>query len=183
MDIIQLHNATVQECESGDLVQALSDIRDQGMARWIGASTTLPDLPELLKWGAFDVMQIPYSALQREHEDWISEAAKKGVGIIIRGGVAQGEYRVAGASQSPTWETFEKAALGELMEEGESRSTFVLRYTLSHPNADTIIVGTTSSNHLQENVDAVMRGPLSADVYTEAKRRLDASGESPAPVN
>ena len=183
LDIIQLHNATVQECEGGDLVQALSDIRDQGMARWIGASTTLPDLPELLRWGAFDVMQIPYSALQREHEDWIAEAAKKGVGIIIRGGVAQGDYRVAEASQSRTWETFDKAALGELMEEGESRSTFVLRYTLSHPNADTIIVGTTSSNHLQENVDAVMRGPLSADVYSEAKRRLDATGESPAPVD
>ncbi len=183
VDIIQLHNATVEECESGDLVQALSDIRDQGMARWIGASTTLPDLPELLRWGAFDVMQIPYSALQREHEDWIAEAAKEGVGIIIRGGVAQGEHRVDEAPLGPMWETFERANLVELMEEGESRSTFVLRYTLSHPNADTIIVGTTSPTHLQENVDAVMRGPLSADVYKETKRRLDTAGESPAPVN
>ena len=182
VDIIQLHNATAEECEAGDLVQALSDIRDQGMARWIGASTTLPELPTLLSWGVFDVMQIPYSALQREHEDWITKAAQDGVGIIIRGGVAQGEHGSATA-QSATWETFDRASLGELMEEGESRSTFILRYTLSHPNVDTIIVGTTRPAHLRENIDAVTRGPLSADVYAEAKRRLDAAGESPAPVN
>ena len=37
IDIIQLHNATVEECEKGDLVRALSDIRDQGMVKWIGS--------------------------------------------------------------------------------------------------------------------------------------------------
>ena len=181
LDIIQLHNATVEECEAGGLVQALSDIRDQGMVRWIGASTTLPDLPTLLSWGVFDVMQIPYSALQREHEDWIAKAAQEGVGIIIRGGVAQGEHGMSRGS-SDTWETFDRASLHELMEDGESRSSFVLRYTLTHPNADTVIVGTTRTDHLQENIDAVMRGPLSADVYAEAMRRLDAAGESPTPV-
>jgi aryl-alcohol dehydrogenase-like predicted oxidoreductase len=182
VDIIQLHNATAAECEAGGLVQALSDIRDQGMVRWIGASTTLPNLPTLLSWGVFDVMQIPYSALQREHEDWIAKAAQDGVGIIIRGGVAQGEHGL-GTGSSDTWKTFDRASLGELLEEGESRSAFVLRYTFSHPNADTIIVGTTRAAHLQENIDAAMRGPLLADVYTEAKCRLDAAGESPAPVD
>ena len=139
VDVIQLHNATVEECESGGVVEALTDIRDQGMVRWIGASTALPDLPKLLDWGVFDVMQIPYSALQREHEDWITKAGQSGVGIVIRGGVAQGEAGV-GKGKLDTWEMFEKASLDELLEDGESRSSFVLRYTLSHPNADTIIV-------------------------------------------
>ena len=180
VDILMLHNATAEECEAGGLVQALSDIRDQGMVQWVGASTRLPDLPTLLSWGVFDVMEIPYSALQREHEDWIAKAAQEGVGIIIRGGVAQGEHGVRGSSD--TWEIFDWAFLDELLEEGESRSVFVLRYTLSHPNADTVVVATTRTDHLQENIDAVMRGPLSADLYAEAKRRLDVAGESPAPV-
>lgn len=181
VDIIQLHNATVEECESGGVVQALNDIREQGMVRWIGASTTLPDLPTLLSWGVFDVMQIPYSALQREHEDWIAKAGQEGVGIVIRGGVAQGD-RGVGKGMSDPWRKFEQASLDELLEEGESRSAFVLRYTLSHPNADTIIVGTTRTEHLQENIDAVMRGPLSPGVYAETKLRLDQAGESPEPV-
>ena len=58
----------------------------------------------------------------------------------------------------------------------------MLRYTLSHPFAHTIIVGTTRSEHLQENLAAVARGPLPADTYAEAKRRLDRAGERPAPA-
>ena len=181
VDVIQLHNATVEECESEGVAQALNDIRDQGMVRWIGASTSLPDLPTLLDWGVFDVMQIPYSALQREHEDWITKAGQAGVGIVIRGGVAQGEVGV-GKGKFDTWGLFERASLDELLEAGESRSSFVLRYTLSHPQADTIIVGTTRIDHLQENIDAVIRGPLSSGVYEEAKLRLNKAGEKPAPV-
>ena len=58
----------------------------------------------------------------------------------------------------------------------------MLRYTLTHPHAHTIIVGTTRVEHLRENVEAVMRGPLSEDVYAEAKRRLDGIGQTPVPT-
>ena len=181
VDIMQLHNPTVEESEAGDLVDALNEMRTQGKVRWIGVSTTLPHLPIFLEWGAFDVMQIPYSALEREHEDWITKAAERGVGIIIRGGVARGEPGV-GTGVSDRWRTFEQAGLDELRENGESRSAFVLRFTLTHPQACTIIVGTTRLEHLRENVDAVLKGPLSAALYSEAKRRLDSVGETPALV-
>ena len=37
--------------------------------RHLGMSGTLPNLPEQIEMGVFDVMQIPYSALERDHED------------------------------------------------------------------------------------------------------------------
>ena len=40
--------------------------------------------------GVFDVFQIPYSAVQREHEDLITAAAQAGAGTLIRGGAARG---------------------------------------------------------------------------------------------
>ena len=40
--------------------------------------------------GVFDVFQIPYSAVEREHEAAIATAAQKGAGIVIRGGAAKG---------------------------------------------------------------------------------------------
>ena len=178
VDIIQLHNPTVEECESGGLVNALKDMQAQGMVKWIGVSTTLPDLPTFLEWGVFDVMQIPYSALEREHEDWVTRAAAAGVGIVIRGGVAQGEH-AARQRDLDKWQKFKNAGLDELLEGGESRSAFVLRFTLTHPEAHTIIAATTSLEHLRENAEAVLRGPLPNNVYAEAKRRLDAIGEVP----
>ncbi|MDE2701738.1 MAG: aldo/keto reductase [Chloroflexota bacterium] len=180
VDILQPHNPTVAEFEGGDLGRALSEIRDAGKARHIGISTTLPHLPVFLEMGIFATMQIPYSALEREHEDWITKVADSGVGTIIRGGIAQGE----GDTRQPAakWEQFARAGLDELRQDGESRSAFVLRFTLSHPHIHTIIVGTSRAEHLAENVAAVRSGPLSADVYAEAKARLSAIGQSPSPV-
>ena len=181
VDIMQYHNPTVEEAEAGDLIAALQEMRDQGKVRWLGISTTLPHLPYYLDTGVFDAFQIPYSALEREHEDWIARSAEAGIGIIIRGGVAQGEPSgEVNERRSKKWSTFEGAGLDELREEGESRTTLILRYTLTHPNADTNIVGTTRIPHLEENVAGIMSGPLSAGTYAEMKRRLDAVGESPA---
>ena len=181
VDVMQLHNAGVEDCETGDLVQALEDMRSQGKVRWIGASTTLPHLPTYIEWGVFDVFQIPYSAMLREHEDWIGKAAAAGIGTVIRGGVAKGEPGV-GLGQADRWQTFEAAKLDELLSEGESRTAFMLRYTLSHPDINTIIAGTLNPDHLAENARVAAEGPLPADTYAEAKRRLAAAGEQPAPV-
>lgn len=175
IDVMQLHNATVEQVEEGDLVSALQEMKAQGKVRWIGASTVSPNISTFIEWGVFDAFQIPYSALERQHEDWISQAAEAGIGIIIRGGVAKGEPG-EGLGPADRWQKFEEAKLDELRGTGESRTAFLLRYTLTHPHADTIIVGTLHPHHLQENVEAIRRGPLSPDVYTEAKQRLDAVG-------
>ena len=118
-------------------------------------------------------------ALQREHETRITRAAEAGAGIIIRGGVAQGDPGIGPVAEE-RWRRFEKAGLDGLRAEGESRAAFVLRFTLTHPHAHTIIVGTRNLDHLQENIQAVQKGPLSQELYAEAKRRLDAVGEAPA---
>jgi aryl-alcohol dehydrogenase-like predicted oxidoreductase len=52
------------------------------------------------------------------------------------------------------------------------RMEFVLRFTYSNPDLDTTIVGTLNADHLQQNIDALLKGPLPADLYDEAKRRL-----------
>jgi aryl-alcohol dehydrogenase-like predicted oxidoreductase len=113
--------------------------------------------------------------LERDHENWITKAAEAGIGTIIRGGVARGEPG-EGLGNQDRWTGFEKAGLDELRDTGETRSAFILRYTLAHPHVDTIIAGTLKPEHLQENVQAVLKGPLSSEVYAEAKRRLDQAG-------
>ena len=179
VDVIQMHNPSVQDVENNGLVAALQDMKKEGKVRWIGVSTTLPHLPTYLSWGVFDSFQIPYSALQREHEDWIAKARQAGIGTIIRGGAARGEPG-AGLGRQDAWDKFAQAKLDDLLEPGESRTSFIIRYTLSHPYVDTTIVGTLHPEHLQQNVAAVIRGPLSPEVYAEAKRRLDSAGVTAA---
>lgn len=180
VDLLQLHNPDVQTCEEFKLVDLLNELRGQGLVKYIGCSSTSPHLAEYIKWNVFDVFQIPYSAIERRHENLITLAAESGSGIIIRGGVAKGEPGVTGGKLvTDVWRTFEKAGLDELRMPGESRTAFMLRFTLSHPHCHTTIVGTLQPAHLAENVETAIRGPLPADVYEEAKKRLDAAGESP----
>jgi len=61
-----------------------------------------------------------------------------------------------------------------------SRMEFLLRFTISHPDLDTTIVGTASPEHLGDNVEALLKGPLPSDVYEEAQRRLAAAGLAPS---
>jgi aryl-alcohol dehydrogenase-like predicted oxidoreductase len=174
VDVMQLHNPSVEQAEQGDLVNVLKEMKQQGKVRWIGCSSTNPHLPTYIEWGVFDVFQIPYSALEREHEGAIQAAADAGSGVIVRGGVARGEPG-SGLGNEERWTLWEAADMDELLEEGESRTAFLLRFTITHPGMSTTIVGTKNSEHLQENVQAAQRGPLSPEVYEEAKRRLAAA--------
>ena len=175
VDLIQLHNPTVEQVESNDLVAVLQEMKDQGKARWIGISSTAPHIQTFIGWGVFDSFQIPYSALQREEESSIQAAHDAGAGVIVRGGVARGEPGV-GLGAQKTWDIWGTSGLQDLLEEGETRTGFLLRFTNSHPGMNTNIVGTLNPEHLKANVDAAARGPLAPDVYAQAKRRLDAAG-------
>jgi aryl-alcohol dehydrogenase-like predicted oxidoreductase len=178
VDILQLHNPDVETTEKNGLVDVLRELQDAGVVRHIGCSSTSPHLATYIDWGVFDVFQIPYSALERQHENLITKAAEAGAGIIIRGGVAGGEPG-SGLGHEDRWTRFERAGLDELLEDGETRTGFLLRFTLSHPHCDTTIVGTMNPDHLNENLAIAEKGALPADIYAEAKKRLDAIGESP----
>ncbi|MCW2934667.1 MAG: putative oxidoreductase, aryl-alcohol dehydrogenase like protein, partial [Actinomycetia bacterium] len=51
---------------------------------------------------------------------------------------------------------------------------FTLRFTLSNPSLSSTIVGTSSPEHLASNLAIAAKGPLPADVYTQARKRLGA---------
>jgi aryl-alcohol dehydrogenase-like predicted oxidoreductase len=183
LDAVQFHSSPSQSVlEKDGAVEALQDLQAQGKVRFIGMSGVLPELEEHVSMGVFDVLQIPYSALERRHEDWITKAADNGIGNVIRGGVAKGEPGYSGVSREEAWALFERAGLDELRDDGESRTSFMLRFTLSHPGMHTTIVGTLNPDHLAENVKAAQAGPLDQSTYEEAKKRLATSGEKPVPA-
>jgi aryl-alcohol dehydrogenase-like predicted oxidoreductase len=187
LDLVQFHRSlTKEEFEKDGALQEAMKLKAEGKVRFVGVSGTLPNLVEQIDMGVFDAFQIPYSALQREHEDVISKAAETGHGTIIRGGVARGApedwnrvyYMVPGETMKDRWEV---AKLDELLD-GMTRMEFMLRFTLSHPGLGTTIVGTRNPDHLRDNIEAAKKGPLPPDLVAEAKKRLEAAGAVSEPV-
>jgi len=174
LDIVQFHFSPAREIlEHEGAIETLYDLQRAGKVRFLGCSSILPNLTDHIAMGVFDVLQIPYSALQPEHEAAITKAARGGAGIVIRGGVARGEPG-AGQGAADVWKLWEHAKMDELLED-MSATQFLLRFTLTNPDVHTTIVGTLNPVHLHENVAAVLQGPLPAAVYAETKRRLAAA--------
>jgi aryl-alcohol dehydrogenase-like predicted oxidoreductase len=182
LDLVQVHmSPSAEQLRENHTVETLRELQSEGKIRFIGMSGILPNLPDHITMNVFDAFQIPYSAVQRDHEQLITEAADKGAGTLIRGGAARGA-----PSEEKNWTTgplSQAAGLGQrnwdasgvedlLADSGMSRMEFVLRFTLSHPSLSTTIVGTANQDHLKGNIAIAEKGPLPGDLYAEAKARL-----------
>jgi aryl-alcohol dehydrogenase-like predicted oxidoreductase len=180
LDLVQVHiSPSRDQLEAEGTIEALVRLRDEGKVRLLGMSGTLPHLPDHIAMGVFDVFQIPYSAVQRAHEDLITRAADAGAGVLIRGGAARGapseekawSVRPIGSVEDEAQRRWETSGVDELLD-GMSRLEFVLRFTLSHPGLSSTIVGTSRIAHLQSNLAIAAKGPLPPALYEAAKRRL-----------
>jgi len=180
LDLVQVHMSPSRaQMEADGTLEALVAARDEGKTRFLGMSGILPNLPDHIAMGVFDVFQIPYSVVQREHEELITAAAQAGAGTLIRGGAARG-----GPAEDKNWS---QGPLGLDPGEGQRRWAssgldgllgdmspleFVLRFTLSHPGLSSTIVGTSSPAHLRANLAVAAKGPLPPDLYDKVRQHL-----------
>ena len=187
LDLLEVHaspsRAELERCGTAETLVAL---RDEGKVRYIGMSGTLPHVLDHIAMGVFDVFQIPYSIVQREHEDVISAAAAAGAGVLIRGGLRFPFPRQRDGAPPPVPPPIEQWTMGpyELPEgegqrrwvstgiddllDGMDRFEFMLRFTISHPDVSSTLVGTSSLDHLLADLALAAKGPLPAAVYARA---------------
>lgn len=183
LDVVQFHvSPSPQVLEENDSIAELRALQDEGKVRFIGMSGTIPELDDHIEMGVFDVFQIPYSLVEREHEVLIHKAASRGAGIVIRGGVARGviikdesvidDYpeflRQDFRARRKLWR---ETRIDDLLD-GMTPMEFMLRFTISNPAMSTTIVGTANPSHLQDNVRIASKGPLPMDLYEAARQRF-----------
>lgn len=173
LDLLQFHGGDATTLQESGLIDLLKDFRADGKIRFMGVSSSLPNLAAMIELGVFDTFQIPYSCLAPKHHGWISKAAETDAGIIIRGGIAHGgpDAVIQRPKLNDVWES---ANLDELVDGQMTRAEFVLRFTLSHPDCHTTIVGTCDMDHFDENLRSAEKGALPKELYDEVCTRVSA---------
>lgn len=106
-----------------EAVPVLRELKDRGLARTIGLSgKTLEGARKALEWA--DVVMVEYHLENRSHENLIAEAAERGVGVIVKKGLASGHL--------PSHEA--------------------IRFVLANPHVSSLVVGGLNLSHFRENV-------------------------------
>ncbi|TCT14648.1 aryl-alcohol dehydrogenase-like predicted oxidoreductase [Natranaerovirga pectinivora] len=185
LDLVQIHTPLPGDLgheDRDETIQTLLSLKDKGIIRYMGisfkngrsdeagypAEYSYISFKEYIKYNVFDTMQLVYGALTPMNELAITKAAHKGIGTIVRG-VVKKYYDYYD-------ELFIKAKLDELIENGDNRHSFLIRFALNHSDLDTMIIGTKSLDHLKQNIVATERGKLPDDIYIESKKRLNDIG-------
>lgn len=185
LDVVQVHGSpTRQTLEDGGVIEAMLKAKQQGKVRALGISARLPKLAEFIDVDYFSVVQVPYSALQRNNEEAIAALRKAGKAVVCRGVTGRGApgknwaTRPIGTEEGEARDVWENAKLDDLLD-GMSRIEFMIRYVLSNSDVDVALVATTDPAHLAADIDYAGKGPLDAARVAEAKRRLSEAGSKP----
>jgi aryl-alcohol dehydrogenase-like predicted oxidoreductase len=165
----------------GPVMDVLDELKGAGVIRFTGlGGTTAYELARIIRTGRFDVVltAFNYSLLWREAEREVLPAAReRGMGIMIGSPLQQGalarrydeELRHGARWLSPPRRAQYLALYAYLDELGMSLPEAGLRFVLSNPDVSCALMGARSRGEVEQNVSAVEKGPLSAEVIA----RLD----------
>jgi aryl-alcohol dehydrogenase-like predicted oxidoreductase len=108
-----------------DAVDVLRELKGRGLVRAIGLSgKTVEGARQALSWA--DVLMVEYHIEDRSHESVIRQAAERGVGVVVKKGLASGHLRAEEA----------------------------VRFVLANPHVASLVVGGLNLEHFRENLRA-----------------------------
>ena len=139
----------------------LVDLREQKVINKMGYSVYSPEeLMELIdKYGQPDLVQIPYSHLDRRFKSITAELHGLGVEIHSRSTFLQGLLFMNPDTLKPFFNPV-KEYLEELehtFPDKTERACFLLQYVIALPFIDRVVIGVNNSNQLKTNIDCIIK--------------------------
>lgn len=176
LDIVQIHNATVEMIARGDVVEALVGAKRRGEVRFIGASVYGEAAAmAAVECGRIDVLQIAFNVLdQRMAERVLPAAATAGVGVLVRSALLKGALTPKAQYLPAPLERLRTAAeqARDLLAGGawDALPQAAMRFCLSFPSVASVLTGARTVAELDVAIRAEAEGPLSADVLQQTRR-------------
>ena len=174
-DYIDMYQCHVRRHANADVfVEAFERLREVGKIRAYGISTFYADdISAFDSHGRRDVVQVPYSAVERDYEgDVLPICADRNIGTLIRGPLAKGilsgkftaDTRFTEQARSG-WNDGEghaefltmldaAEAIRPLSNASRTMAQVALAFTLAHPAVDCIIPGAKTPQQAIENAAA-----------------------------
>lgn len=176
IDIVLLHSCPKQTLDNDALIEALLRQRERGLVRVIGYSGENDALKAAARVASFGALECSVNITdQRSLEDPLPAAFGQGMGVIAKRPVANAPWRFEtrpdGHYAEVYWDRSKAMNLEAIRAKwGLSWQQLALRFVLSHAQVHSCIVGTSSIDHLHDNVRIANEGPLPLELIEELRR-------------
>ena len=172
VDLLMVHGAPGDTIDEPPLLESLMKIQRSGKTRFLGASVYGENAAlAAIACGAYDALQIAYSALDRRPERKVlPAAAAAGVGIIARSVLLKGALTQRCKLLPPALASIQQA-VDELLsiecEEGLPELSY--RYVLAHSQVHSALVGTADTAELDAAIRFATRGPFESGIRAQVQ--------------
>ncbi|HOX08011.1 MAG TPA: aldo/keto reductase [Planctomycetota bacterium] len=158
LDLVQLHSARLEDIQDTEAWEVLEKARLAGKLRFIGATFYDPPAARAaVESGAYDTVQPTYNLAMPQAGEVIELAGKARVGVIVKTPLGKGMLGPKRAHAAAEL-AGSRSAVDRLrfLERGDQTlPQAAVRYCLARAGVSTVIAGTRSIRHLEENADAV----------------------------
>ena len=169
LDLFMFHSPSLHHL-TDEAMTALYDLKAEGLVRAVGLSNpNQAVLRRVEEKAEFDFALLNYNLMNRGVETHIEKLREKGVGVLAGGCLAHGLYsgkifkitrprdvwylaRAVVRFRSQLMKGFSYRFIEEVP--GMSGAQVALRFVLDNPNVSAAVFGTTSAEHLQNNLAA-----------------------------
>jgi len=161
IDLMQIHFGPDPRrvLDDGETVAAMKDARAEGKIRFLGASTGGDIALRCIASGDFDVLQLEYSLTNRGDEGVVRLCGERGIGVLVRGGLAYGRLttRVLPHLESlnEPERSLTKALLDLVGGDGRTLTALALQFLYRNPRVSSVLAGTKRVEHVKANLDLV----------------------------
>ncbi len=127
LDLLFIHSdgSDLQILKETDVVETLIELKAAGTTKAIGFSgKTVDGARAAIGWA--DAIMVEYHSDDTSHAEVIADAARRGVGVVVKKGLASGRLSADNA----------------------------IRFVLSNPHISSLVIGGLNLDHLRANVEA-----------------------------
>ena len=161
IDIVHLHSCDLYVLQNNGVADALLAAKEEGKIRVAAYSGENDELDFAITSDSFTSIQTSVNVFdQRGIDTFCANARKKNMGIIAKRPMANFAWIYETQPFGDYAEDYWLRMKAMELDFGDRWSEIALRFAAYHGNADSVIVGTGSVEHLKDNVALLEKGPL-----------------------